>query len=393
MLSTYQRTIFRDEKSGFCIFAYRTDDKTVPQEARDPRARGKGVQFTATGYFLPPSNSVQVDLCGDWAESKFGLQYQVKSYTEVLPTSRDGVLGYLSSGLIKGIGTKTAHAIVDRFGTSALDVLENHPAELLKIPGISPNRLERIVASHQENRALRELVSYLAPFGISANKCSKIQQAFGKQALTTVRRDPFQLCKVPGFGFRTVDEIARKLHCAPNAPMRLRAALLYQMQEAGGNTYLPRDTLLEQAWEVLRQGTPLAAPGMKELTTALYDLIEFSDHRVATYRPADLEHVDLAYAMTIHKSQGSEYATVIIPLLSGQYIMLRRNLLYTGITRAKQKVILVGQKQALYTAIHRTDEAQRNSTLKLRLRRLFPEQKNPNEQKDLSDEADDTIFA
>ena len=76
-----------------------------------------------------------------------------------------------------------------------------------------------------------------------------------------------------------------------------------------------------------------------------------------------MEDTELSYCMTIHKSQGSEYPTVIVPLLKEHYIMLRRNLLYTAITRAKEKVILIGQRQAMYTAIHKSDVDKRNTVL------------------------------
>ena len=78
-------------------------------------------------------------------------------------------------------------------------------------------------------------------------------------------------------------------------------------------------------------------------------LIEFGD-RSRTYSQDEMDMIELAYAMTIHKSQGSEYSTVIIPMMASHYIMFRRNLIYTAITRAKKKVILVGEKKAIYTA-------------------------------------------
>ena len=68
-------------------------------------------------------------------------------------------------------------------------------------------------------------------------------------------------------------------------------------------------------------------------------------------------------ATTIHKSQGQEYPVIIVPLLKEHYIMLRRNLLYTAVTRAKAKVILIGQKQAVFVAIHKCDVGQRNTVL------------------------------
>ena len=90
---------------------------------------------------------------------------------------------------------------------------------------------------------------------------------------------------------------------------------------------------------------------IKEEDDTCSALIEFGD-RSRTYSQDEMDMIELAYAMTIHKSQGSEYNTVIIPMMESHYIMLHRNLIYTAITRAKKKVILVGEKKAIYTAIH-----------------------------------------
>ena len=88
--------------------------------------------------------------------------------------------------------------------------------------------------------------------------------------------------------------------------------------------------------------------------------LSFGDGRCHEYGTDELEMLELAYAMTIHKSQGSEYDTVIIPMMASYFIMLRRNLIYTAITRAKKKVIIVGQKKALYMAINKNDIDGRN---------------------------------
>ena len=85
------------------------------------------------------------------------------------------------------------------------------------------------------------------------------------------------------------------------------------------------------------------------------------------YERADLVHLDLAYATTIHKSQGSEYPVVVMPLHRGQYVMLNRNLLYTGITRARKWCILVGSREALRLAVSREDSSRRYTLLRERL--------------------------
>lgn len=95
--------------------------------------------------------------------------------------------------------------------------------------------------------------------------------------------------------------------------------------------------------------------------------IDFGDGRVKEYDSSELDMIDLGYASTIHKSQGSEYSSVIINLQKAHYIMLTRPLVYTAITRGKKHVIFVGERSALCTAIKRTDTEQRGTRLAKRL--------------------------
>lgn len=92
-------------------------------------------------------------------------------------------------------------------------------------------------------------------------------------------------------------------------------------------------------------------------------LLDFGTERLLTYRMEELANLDLAYATTIHKAMGSEFETVIVPVIKPHAIMLYRNLLYTAITRARKKVILVGQKSTLFLAIHKSDISKRNTKL------------------------------
>ena len=95
--------------------------------------------------------------------------------------------------------------------------------------------------------------------------------------------------------------------------------------------------------------------------------VQFDNEHVP-YEFEELDELALAYALTIHKSQGSEYPAVVIPMTTQHYIMLQRNLVYTGITRGKKLVVLVGSKKALWTAVRRQHTAQRYSALLARLR-------------------------
>ena len=98
--------------------------------------------------------------------------------------------------------------------------------------------------------------------------------------------------------------------------------------------------------------------------------VEFEDGRFAMYSFKQLEELELAYAITIHKSQGSEYPAVILPLLSGPQMLLNRNLLYTAVTRARKCVTVVGNEETFAEMIHNEKQQKRYSALDERIREL-----------------------
>ncbi len=148
MRCRFVREIYHNKDNGFCIFVYHTEDAEVPEAARDTRYKGKGARFTATGNGLPDTEATEAELTGNWVKNKYGLQLQVESYEEILPQTKEGIKGYLSSGMIKGIGPKLAELIVERFGTRTFDVLDNYPDSLLEIKGITRKKLNGILLSY-----------------------------------------------------------------------------------------------------------------------------------------------------------------------------------------------------------------------------------------------------
>ncbi len=242
--------------NGFCVFSYETEDQSVPAGARNPYYDNRRkFRFTAVGYNMPATNAVEVELSGQWQPSKYGLQLSVDRCEQLLPTDNKGIAAYLSSGFIKGIGPKTAKAIVARFGDKTLDVLENDPEQLLSVKGIAKAKLDRIASSYQATRKMRDLAQYLAPYDVSEKKIMKISEHFGDSALSVVKSDPFQLCQIKGFGFLTVDAIARKTKVSLRNPMRYAGAITYALEEAGksGNLYLLKEDLVEACHDLLNR--------------------------------------------------------------------------------------------------------------------------------------------
>ena len=95
--------------------------------------------------------------------------------------------------------------------------------------------------------------------------------------------------------------------------------------------------------------------------------VDFGDGRAAAYEPQELDLLELAYACTVHKSQGAEFQSVIVSLQTAHFIMLKRPLVYTAITRAKQRVIIVGDRKALFIAISKADAEKRETLLAERI--------------------------
>lgn len=265
---TYDKTIFYDPESRFSIISVKTDDVNVPASARNSYIyRDHLIRFTATGFALPQSDAVEMELEGEWVkDEKHGYQLQVEKCREIVPRTVVGVKGYLASGLLRGIGSATAEEIVNRFGVAALDILERDPDQLLEIRGITRERLEEIKDSYAETHALRDLMTFLSPFEVTAKTAIKIQQTLGSDSVSIVKREPFELCRFPGFGFKKVDGIAQKLGLRPDDPARIMGALQVSLQrrcEEKGHLFIPADDLCKEARKLLNSGLPPRAPRLK----------------------------------------------------------------------------------------------------------------------------------
>ena len=261
IIATYDGKIFHNPSNKFCIVIVKTADTSVPEQARDKRRyKDHLIRFTAVGYEIPMTDAVELELEGEWVNGKYGMQLQVEQWREVVPKTKEGVLSYLSSGLIKGIGEKTAAEIVAKFGTNTLDVLEKNPERLLEVRGITENKLEDIRTSFAESRALRDIMTLLAPFKLTPKTALKIYQYFGPACLDILKKSPFELCQIPGFGFRRVDAIVRKTDNRPRDPMRIRGALhctLDEVKGKQGHLFLGREELRKAAFKMLNEKIPL----------------------------------------------------------------------------------------------------------------------------------------
>lgn len=260
IVAAYDKTLYYNEAGKYCVLRLKTADPMVPEDARDKyRFADHLIRFVAVGYDLPRTGAIKMELDGTWVNGKYGPQFQVDSWHELVPPTIEGILGYLSSGLLKGIGTKTAGDIVQRFGTDSLNVIEHQPEKLLEIRGITEEKLEEIKAGYAESKAVRDLMTVLAPFKLTPKTAMKIYEHFGPDGAALLRKSFYQLCQIPGFGFKRVDAIVIKSGGNLQDPMRVQGALFYALEKSrseGGHLYLEAEKLLGEALALLNEKIP-----------------------------------------------------------------------------------------------------------------------------------------
>src|SRR6266536_2490578 len=552
-----ERLTYVNEETGYTV-------------ARVATSRSGDDLLTVVGALLGAQPGESLRLSGRWSSHpKFGRQFEVESYTTVLPATIQGIQRYLGSGLVKGIGPVFAERIVAHFGLDTLRLIEEEPGRLIEVPGLGPKRTTKITVAWQEQRSIKEVMVFLQGVGVSTSLAVKIFKKYGDASISVVKNEPYRLAAdVWGIGFKTADTIAQAVGIPHDSPERVKAGLQYTLSEAtdNGHCYLPQPQLVADAVKILgvpgdlvgacladlvaeegvvreslpgpdgpgeavylvpfhraetslagslqrllneradrmphfgdvdwgralgwlhtRTGTALApeqeqavrlaltskvavltggpgcgksftvrsivalaaakkakiqlvAPtgraakrlaqlrrgpaGAGTINTLLqqkltpgrdgqperraggrvfrvgdkvtqirnnYDkgqagvfngtlgivtalstedqtlTVRTDEDETISYDFDELDELAHAYAMTIHRSQGSEYPAVVIPLTTSAWMMLQRNLLYTAVTRAKQLVVLVGSRRVLAAAVRTVGAGRRRTALGHRL--------------------------
>ncbi|WP_125703159.1 SF1B family DNA helicase RecD2 [Lacticaseibacillus daqingensis] len=179
---------------------------------------------------------------------KYGGQFQAANYQVEKPTSKQGLVNYLSSDKFFGIGQKTAAKIVDALGMSAIDQILKDEAVLRPL-GLNAQKRAVLVENLTANLGMEQVIIGLNDFGFTSNMAARIYQLYGTDALHVIADNPYQLiADVDGIGFKRADAIAAKLDIAADASIRLAGAVLDALSEltdGTGDTYAQLATLIE----------------------------------------------------------------------------------------------------------------------------------------------------
>ncbi|GGO47009.1 ATP-dependent RecD-like DNA helicase [Streptomyces daqingensis] len=242
-----ERITYANEDNGYTV-------------ARVDAGRG-GELLTVVGSLLGAQVGESLRMEGSWgSHPQYGRQFTVENYTTVLPATVQGIRRYLGSGLIKGVGPRTAERIVDHFGTATLEVIEADAGKLIEVPGLGPKRTKKIAAAWEEQKAIKEVMIFLQGVGVSTSIAVRIYKKYGDASISVVRNEPYRLASdVWGIGFLTADRIAQSVGIPHDSPERVKAGLQYALSQSTdqGHCYLPEERLISDAVKLLQVGAGL----------------------------------------------------------------------------------------------------------------------------------------
>ena len=210
---------------------------------------------TLVGTFHEVTVGAVLNVEGNWrVDKRYGRQFAAESWSETLPATVIGIEKYLGSGLVKGIGPKFAKLIVAKFGLKTFDVIENDADKLLEVYGIGKGRVEKIRASWEKQKDVKDIMVFLQGHGVSSTYAAKIYKQYGKESIEKVQGNPYCLADdIWGIGFKTADSIAEKLGYEKNDLRRCRSGILYTLSRLSedGHVYSEREQLIKSAKELL----------------------------------------------------------------------------------------------------------------------------------------------
>ncbi|WP_270332548.1 ATP-dependent RecD-like DNA helicase [Ligilactobacillus acidipiscis] len=214
--------------------------------------------ITVTGNFADIKEETPYRFSGRLVKHpKYGQQFQADNYQTEIPSSKEGIVTYLSSSQFPGIGEKTAERIVQKLGNDAVSVLLQDPHKAKKL-GLNEKQQKSLLDNLEADQGIEQIIIGLNSLGFSSNMAARIYSYFQEDTLNTIHDDPYQLSiHINGIGFYRADQIAEQLGFKPDDSGRLRGAIfhvLFEYSSSEGNTFVPGDILLQKVQQLLEEG-------------------------------------------------------------------------------------------------------------------------------------------
>lgn len=239
---TLERITYQNSDSHYMVAKFSPKEEIFP--------------ITIVGNFLNLNSGGHYILEGEWVKHpKYGDQFKVVNFKELLPETLQGLEKYLSSGLIKGIGPVTAKRLVQYFKFDVLEIIEKQPEKLAQVSGIGPQTARKIGSCYIQQKETRKLVAFFSNYDIPPVLSLKIYNHYGKDTHYILQKNPYKLAEdIWGIGFKTADRIAQSTGIKADSPQRIAAGLFHTLKTASehGHLYLPENELINQAAEILQ---------------------------------------------------------------------------------------------------------------------------------------------
>jgi len=294
---TVGRITYFNEENGYSVV------KIEPAEDYPDAATYDGL-VTVTGIMPELVEGESAEFTGRWVDNpQYGRQFKAEKIVPVPPSTQQGIVRYLAD-TVHGVGEVTAKRIYEHFGKDTLSILDKDPDRIREVPGLKTQLVHNFLSAWQSNRAERQVMIHLQDYGLTSGLARKIYTEYGAATLTIVQADPYQLADdIRGIGFKKADQIARGIGIASNSRQRLRAGLVYTLNQLSndGHTYAPQEFLLETAQELLG----LTPEDEDDLRAVMQEQVLADNLRAERLVLADGQTVEAVYLPLFHGAEQS----------------------------------------------------------------------------------------
>ena len=270
---TVEDIIYRNQENGYTVLEMDV----------------QGELITATGIMPSLESGMEAKLFGHYkSHPSYGLQFSVETFEQTIPTSAHGILKYLSSGAVKGIGVTTATTLVKAFGENTLKVMSEEPERVAKLRGISQVRAQDFAKQLKENIGVRELMLYLSEFSITPNTAVKIYNIYGNKSLEYIKENPYSLCQSGiRVTFEIADMIAVKQGKQVDDEFRIRAGIVHVLShnKVNGHTCLPEERLVKTTSSFLNVEQNLVQASLNDMIFDASLMREVFDEKKFVFLP------------------------------------------------------------------------------------------------------------
>jgi exodeoxyribonuclease V alpha subunit len=240
-------TIFHNEENFYSVIRVRVEETNEACEEQE---------VVVTGYFPKMNEQDTYIFYGKFHNHpRFGRQYVVEHFRKQFPNTKEGLIHYLASDLFKGIGKKTATAIVETLGENAISKILEDPSVLDGVPKLTKQKAKELYETLRTHEGLEQTMIALSQFGFGPQLAMKIYQAYQEETLSIIQQNPYQLVEdVEGIGFGRADELGYQLGISGSHPARIRAACLFALEQdclQEGHVYITKDQLTAHVKQLL----------------------------------------------------------------------------------------------------------------------------------------------